>query len=532
MKNLKGITINGEWLGDNVVINANFRAICNIAPFVMQEFAKLVNSINELDSAVAINNFYFPDNNTVDIEFSNANFSALAKLYFNLQQGSPVLINRSLTIYTDDVLNDEDIIHENANKEIFENIDNNDIQSEIENTQEQDEAPLSTEEQNLEYFDNIDEIIADNEEALQKEEDNKNENNTESEISEIENDNQDETFEDDVEDEIISEYENEEQGEILNEEDAKSEEEEETAAEEAVVVAEEELSLDDEKPIFQEKSELKSLSITSEKAVINAKEFVSSQTSNTDKQTSIAPQLQNHNKDCNDSYLNNYMPEPQEIQQTSWANSNPVNDYGNNGAGMNSSAAQLTNSVQNSYLEKDCENAEEQFTSTKTKELSHIEGDCSNSESDEIYENTQDELYSIQNDTDYENISEPEMSEEQKEDIQNCLSDFYDKSQNIQFQETNEDFMTNYYEKYYNKPMQSMFDDMLQMREELNMLRKEKLTYEDIFGKKEKMKNNIEDTNFRILGSKEHVVANILDEDLFVAGDKLYRWGDTLYLDE
>ena len=290
--------------------------------------------------------------------------------------------------------------------------------------------------------------------------------------------------------------------------------------------------MDDEKPIFQEKSELKSLSITSEKAVINAKEFVSSQTSNPDKQTSIAPPSQNHNKDCNDSYLNNYMPEPQEIPQTPLANSNPVNDYGNNGAGMNSSAAQLTNSIQNSYLEKDCENAEEQFTSTKAKELSHIEGDCSNSESDEIYENTQAELYPIQNDTDYENISEPEMSEEQKEDIQNCLSDFYDKSQNIQFPETNEDFMTNYYEKYYNKSMQSMFDDMLQMREELNMLRKEKLTYEDIFGKKEKMKNNIEDTNFRILGSKEHVVANILDEDLFVAGDKLYRWGDTLYLDE
>lgn len=532
MRKLKGITINGEWLGDNVVINANFRAICNIAPFVMQEFAKLVNSINELDSAVAINNFYFPDNNTVDIEFSNANFSALAKLYFNLQQGSPVLINRSLTIYTDDVLNDEDIIAENANKEIFENIDNKDIQNEIENTQEQDEAPLSTEEQNLEYFDNIDEFIADNEEALQKkEEDNKNENNIEFEISEIENDNQDETFEDDVEDKIISEYENEEQGEILNEEDVKSEAAEatEAAAEEK---EEEELSLDDEKPIFQEKSELKSLSITSEKAVINAKEFVSSQTSNTDKQTSIAPQPQNYNKDYNDGYLNNYMPESQDIPQTPRANNNPVNDYGNNGAEMNSSATQLTNSVQNSYLEKDCENAEEQFTSTKAKELSHIEGDCSNSESDENYANAQDELYPIQNGTDYENISEPEMSEEQKEDIQNCLSDFYDKPQNIQFPETNEDFMTNYYEKYYNKSMQSMFNDMLQMREELNMLRKEKLTYEDIFGKKEKMKNNIEDTNFRILGSKEHVVANILDEDLFVAGDKLYRWGDTLYLDE
>ena len=26
--------------------------------------------------------------------------------------------------------------------------------------------------------------------------------------------------------------------------------------------------------------------------------------------------------------------------------------------------------------------------------------------------------------------------------------------------------------------------------------------------------------------------ASILDEDLFIAGNKLYRWGETLYLDE
>lgn len=108
MKKLKGITINGEWLGDNVVINANFRAICNLAPFVMQEFAKLVNSIEKLDSAVAINSFYFPDNNTVDIEFSNNNFSGLANLCFHLQDGLPELVNRSLTIYADEQENIEE----------------------------------------------------------------------------------------------------------------------------------------------------------------------------------------------------------------------------------------------------------------------------------------------------------------------------------------------------------------------------------------------------------------------------------------
>ena len=108
MRKLKGITINGEWLGDNIIINANFRAICNLAPFVMQEFAKLVNSIEKLESAVTINSFYFPDNNTVDIEFSNNNFSGLANLCFHLQDGLPELVNRSLTIYADEQENIEE----------------------------------------------------------------------------------------------------------------------------------------------------------------------------------------------------------------------------------------------------------------------------------------------------------------------------------------------------------------------------------------------------------------------------------------
>ena len=124
MKKLKGITINGEWLGDNVVINANFRAICNLAPFVMQEFAKLVNSIEKLESAVTINSFYFPDNNTVDIEFSNNNFSGLANLCFHLQNGLPELVNRSLTVYTEELKTTEEGDFKDS-EEIFDKIPEN-----------------------------------------------------------------------------------------------------------------------------------------------------------------------------------------------------------------------------------------------------------------------------------------------------------------------------------------------------------------------------------------------------------------------
>ena len=148
MKKLKGITINGEWLGDNIKINANFRAICNLAPFVIQEFAKLINLIEKLDSAVAINSFYFPDNNTVDIKFSNNSISGLANLCFHLQDGFPELINRSLTIYTDkqenieecEIKKSEEISNKKSeNKKIDIAVENIEESKKIDNIEEVEE---------------------------------------------------------------------------------------------------------------------------------------------------------------------------------------------------------------------------------------------------------------------------------------------------------------------------------------------------------------------------------------------------------
>ena len=117
--------------------------------------------------------------------------------------------------------------------------------------------------------------------------------------------------------------------------------------------------------------------------------------------------------------------------------------------------------------------------------------------------------------------------EQEEQDIQDCLSEFYASIPNQSVEKIE-------LKGADNLAMQAMLNEMFVLREELNKLKNEKVTYEDIFGKKEKMKNNIEDddADFRIMGSEKRINASILDEELFVAGDKLYKWGDTLYLDE
>ena len=41
-----------------------------------------------------------------------------------------------------------------------------------------------------------------------------------------------------------------------------------------------------------------------------------------------------------------------------------------------------------------------------------------------------------------------------------------------------------------------------------------------------------EDADFKILSTDEKINAAILDSDSFFAGEKIYKWGDTLYLNE
>ena len=79
MRKLNGITINGEYLGNSVVINGMFRAICTISPIIMRDFVQIINKIDKLDEAVKIYNFNCGFD-SIDIEFKNTGSRGVASL--------------------------------------------------------------------------------------------------------------------------------------------------------------------------------------------------------------------------------------------------------------------------------------------------------------------------------------------------------------------------------------------------------------------------------------------------------------------
>ena len=97
MRKLNGITINGEYLGNSVVINGMFRAICTISPVIMRDFVLIINKIDRLDEAVKIHNFNCGFD-CIDIEFENETSKGMASLYFKLYNGEPLLKDCKLII--------------------------------------------------------------------------------------------------------------------------------------------------------------------------------------------------------------------------------------------------------------------------------------------------------------------------------------------------------------------------------------------------------------------------------------------------
>ena len=477
MKKLKGITINGEWLGDNIIINANFRAICNLAPFVMQEFAKLVNSIDKLDNAVAINNFYFPDNNTVDIEFSNSNFSGLANLCFHLQHGLPELVNRSLTIYTDESKNTEESEIKDAEEILDEISENQEVETINECTKAWQEADESCETASEETIGNLDEILP------------------EFETTEVPLDT--------IEKEVTSSEENETilESKIDTQDKISMMVKDLTTETPALAPIQIQVIQATQEPLEIPQTENVAQEIDNQ--FVEQDEFSAAVEEETSDNIVDIDEIKNEDVELQKSdNIDNSINEKTEDNSIEYAKDETPSEIEFN--------FEPENSSENVIIEDENKIIEQ----NENTDISYKVDETQVEEDKNIIENKKE-------------TKEPEISEEQKEEIQDCLSDFYESTpsptiEKIELKDAD------------NLAMQAMLNEMFVLRDELNKLKNEKVTYEDIFGKKEKMKNNIEDedADFRIMGSEERINASILDEELFVAGDKLYKWGDTLYLDE
>ena len=101
MRKLKGITINGEYLGNSVVVNGMFRAICTISPSIMRDFVLMLNKIDNNGEAVKINNFHC-GYDSIDIEFDSENSKGSANMSFKLEDGEPILTESTFKINDDE----------------------------------------------------------------------------------------------------------------------------------------------------------------------------------------------------------------------------------------------------------------------------------------------------------------------------------------------------------------------------------------------------------------------------------------------
>ena len=134
--------------------------------------------------------------------------------------------------------------------------------------------------------------------------------------------------------------------------------------------------------------------------------------------------------------------------------------------------------------------------------------------------NIADEVIDNDFDTDGDNI-ENSNDNLDDEDYGSYFADLYTEVNCNQ-----EDFSQNDKE---NLTMKAMLNEIMYLQEELTKLKEIKPVWE-----KRKEQNEITDdmADFRIMKNGVSINASIVDEETFVAGDTLYKWGEMLYLEE
>lgn len=499
MRKLKGITINGEWLGENVVVNGMFRTISSMAPFVMLEFVKLINQIDKLDEAVAIKKFNFLDNNSIEIEFTNSQIDGMADLYFRLHNGIPELTDKNLTFFAPN-----SPVEEFAPKVIEEKCE------EAEETLE--ELPTETVEVKQ------DNVISDAETS------------DETEVAEIEDEIEasEENIEENSEDAIADLYEAKEESHVEETEQAPAENMTETLAKTQDAIS---MLVNDLAKNAQKVPPVQIQVIQAPARQLSAQQEIAEQNAQTVSQTATQENLETEYK----------IVEPDEVISGDTSETSAVE-----------SDTEINDTVEEPVFE---DKFEEPTFTEEAKETDSVENDCSESddtintinieniETEGLKEEKIEALEELpveaeaNAETEVDTIAEDKAQDEQndentdinEDEIQECLAGFYEAPKNDEIEEIcaqNPD----------NIVMQAMLSEMLVLKEELNKLKEEpqKPDVASFWGDNEKKSNYIDDSeaDFRIMGSEKRVNASILDEEMFVAGDKLYKWGDMLYLEE
>ena len=483
MRKLKGIIINGEWLGENVVINGMFRTISSMAPFVMLEFVKLINQIDKLDEAVTIKKFNFLDNNSIEIEFTNSQIDGLADLYFHLHNGIPELTDKNLTFFAPNSPVKEIISKE---KEVIEKLPTTD--------KKQDDVIYDAE---ISKVADVKEIK--NETCLSEE---KIEENPEDTIADL--------YEEKIQPERIKQ-------EVVSAENM-SEALEKTQNAISMLVNDLAKNAQNIPPVQIQVLQAPAQQVPTEQVPTEQKnsEPLTQTISQAVVQENIETrnEIEEHEENISNNLAKSFITEPEFKKEDCIIESAFENEP------ENATTADEIEAIEETFAENN---------NVNTMESKDVETIDSKEEEIEALKKQPTEAEVIAETDELAESNEELNSNTNEEEIQECLAGFYEKSKSNEIEEIcaqNSDSIV----------MQAMLNEMLVLKEELNKLTEEpqKTDVTSFWSDNDKKGNYIDDddADFRIMGSEKRINASILDEDMFIAGNKLYKWGDMLYLEE
>lgn len=98
MRKLKGIIINGEYLGNKVAYSGLFRAIYCISPVIIAEFIKLVSEYGTRYAPLRITGFDLPEDHRIVIRFANKKCRGYADLSFAVKNYMLELIDSDVQV--------------------------------------------------------------------------------------------------------------------------------------------------------------------------------------------------------------------------------------------------------------------------------------------------------------------------------------------------------------------------------------------------------------------------------------------------
>lgn len=515
MRKIKGVMINGEWLGERVIINGVFRAICNISPIIMLEFVKLINKLDSVYAPFTISSFEFSDTDGILIKFKNNDYKGSVELFFALERKQLKLRSSFLDIQpvsalegisSKEALNENDCLSEAKIEKIESLSSETNLASVAEqsNLEEKVDIVASEESSNETSIEEtmVDKTEVDSDVLTVVEEDIAVSSKDDSSV--VENCNEAEEALSDI-------YANENSTRVAMEEQK---------VELLQKVAEHTSGIDAvSKPFVIE--------VVQQAPVPPVIEYVQS----------AAPVMPEEKKDeVVDKVLEKIEASERKIETEKDLHKEKSEE--NVESDLDLGFEFKKNEVSEKVLIEEARNEAKKKPSTKINDV--FEEDDSDI-FDDIRKLREEKSFISENDKfeDMDSITSEDSSEEELDDdaLAACFSEFYAEKElspsshlekildnTVSVSNAPQDFM-----------MQAVLAEMVALKEELDVLKAEpskKLTAEEFFGPQESQYIKDEDADFRILSSSDKINAAILDEDCFLAGEKLYRWGETLYLED